>query len=129
MDENEQKAGTPVVSQVARDAHEDAAGATAEGGCATRRPFAALAKPLRKRTNHKTAPPEDMTAARERMEQSILDRRKASTHCPMCGALGNWKTDSVKKPLRYLLCGGCGVGRCQIAVMPEEAEQALGIRH
>jgi hypothetical protein len=98
------------VSQVARDAHAEASGG----------------KPLRRRTNPKTAPRLDLGAARERMEQSILNRRKAEAHCTICGAQGNWRTDSVKKPLRYLICGGCGVGRIQIAVMPEEVDQALG---
>jgi hypothetical protein len=99
------------VSQVARDAHEDAARGHVR---------------LRTARNPRKAPPEDLAAARDRMEQSILDGRKAHTHCPICGALGNWKTDSVKKPLRYLICGGCGVGRVQIAVMPDEVDAALG---
>jgi hypothetical protein len=71
-----------------------------------------------------TAPPSDR-AARERMEQSILDRKKALQVCGACGSRGNWLTESVKKPVRYLICGHCGAGRCQVVVMPAEVEAAL----
>jgi len=82
-----------------------------------------------KRGRRKGRPPrrDDGTAARERMEASILDRRKATTHCPTCGALGNWETQSVKKPIRYLLCGHCRVGLTQIAVTEADVDAALGV--
>lgn len=113
MEERERAEARPTaeVSQVARDAHAAAAG-----------------KPLRKRANPRTAPREDLSGAIGRMEQSILNARKARAHCGICGAQGRWKTDSVKKPLRYLICVGCGVGRTQIAVTAEDVRVALKLQ-
>lgn len=94
MEENERTEARPPadVSQVARDAHESAAIGSA-------RPFAEIKK-LRERANPKTSPRQDLAAARERMEQSILDRKKAMLHCGTCGSQGRWRTESVKKPKR-----------------------------
>jgi len=73
-----------------------------------------------------TRPADDLAAARSRMESAILDRRKALAHCPVCGALGNWTTESTKRPVRYLRCGHCCVGAIQIAVCDSEVSAALG---
>jgi len=67
-----------------------------------------------------------MAAAAARMEQSILDRRKALAHCGTCGAQGNWRTQHVEGAVRYLECKACGVGVIQIAVTEQEVAAALG---
>lgn len=67
-----------------------------------------------------------MDAARHRIESSLLDAKKARAYCPRCGALGNWTTVSVKRPIRYLQCGCCAVGTIQIVVTEQEVTAALG---
>lgn len=124
---DDQKQQTPAdVSHVARDAHERAAGFRPEATAGQ----AGGAK-LRTARNAKKTPPADLKAMRERMEQSILDKRKAELHCGTCGAQGRWRTESVKKPKRYLVCTGCGIiprsGYVQIAVTAEEVDAALGL--
>lgn len=70
---------------------------------------------------------DDGKAARQRMEQSILDARKARLNCGACGALGNWGTQSVHGETRYLLCGHCNVGTAKVTVTAKDLNAALGI--
>ena len=80
----------------------------------------------RRRKDADAARPDPLDAARERMENSLLERRKAMSHCNVCGAQGNWDTESVKKPIRYLKCGHCRVGTIQIVVTDADVAAALG---
>lgn len=75
----------------------------------------------------KTRKIDDGKAARQRMEQSILDARKARLNCGACGALGNWKTQSVHGETRYLLCGHCNVGTAKVTVTVKDVDAALGL--
>lgn len=78
------------------------------------------------RRARKPTPPDDGAAGRARMEQALLDVRKARLHCNQCGALGNWKTDSVKGETRYLRCGHCNVGTQKVTVTEQDLDKAMG---
>ena len=87
---------------------------------------AKTARAARARARKKPGKMDDGSQARARMENALLDAKKALAHCPMCGAQGNWLTDGVSRPVRYLLCGHCRVGRIKIVVTDEEVAAALG---
>jgi hypothetical protein len=95
------------VSQVAREAHERAAGT--------------------RKTRTPRPTPIDLASARERMETSLFNDKAARTHCGTCGAQGQWRIETTREGIRHCVCLGCGVGRTKIPVTADEVTKALGL--